>query len=199
MPVLGSCVPRKIAASWDTSKLTGVALPPALTTILTPLRAQLQALQTELAQLETTLTAQARADGRVRRLMTVPGVGPLVALHYVAVLDTPARFGGSAARASAFVGLVPSEDSSAERRLKGHITKAGPRDLRALLVQASWVIWRSRTEDARAWREWAHALAARRGRRIAVVALARRLSRVLYALWRDGTDFRAPRRPATAA
>jgi len=180
-------------------RLDRVALPPALTTILTPLRAQLQALQTELAQLETTLTAQARADGRVRRLMTVPGVGPLVALHYVAVLDTPARFGGSAARASAFVGLVPSEDSSAERRLKGHITKAGPRDLRALLVQASWVIWRSRTEDARAWREWAHALAARRGRRIAVVALARRLSRVLYALWRDGTDFRAPRRPATAA
>ena len=131
--------------------------------------------------------------------MTAPGVGPLVALHFVAVLDTPARFGGNAGRVSAFLGLVPAEDSSAERRLKGHITKTGPSDLRALLVQASWTLWRSRTADAAALREWAHALAARRGRRIAVVALARRLSRILYALWRDETVFRAPTRSATAA
>ena len=79
--------------------------------------------------------------------MTAPGVGPVVALTFHAVLDDPARFGGDAARASAFLGLVPSEDSSAERRQKGHITKTGPTDLRALLVQASWVLWRGRSAE----------------------------------------------------
>ena len=180
-------------------RLDQLTVPAELVMILTPLRALLAHVNAELHALEQTLTTAARHDPRVQRLMTAPGVGPLVALHFVAVLDTPARFGGSAARASAFVGLVPSEDSSAERRLKGHITKAGPRDLRALLVQASWTVWRSKTADAQPLRPWAYALAARRGRRIAVVALARRLSRILYALWRDETEFRVPVRPAPAA
>jgi hypothetical protein len=59
-----------------------------------------------------------------------------------------------------------------------------------LLVQASWVIWRSRRPQAAALRTWVEAVAARRGRRIAMVALARRLTRILYAMWRDGTEFR---------
>lgn len=181
------------------ARLDRLELPAELVTILAPLRAFLAHVNAQLLALEHTLTTVARQDGRVRRLMTAPGVGPLVALHFAAVLDTPARFGGSAARASAFVGLVPSEDSSAERRLKGHITKTGPRDLRALLVQASWTLWRSKHADAEPLRVWAQTLAARRGRRIAVVALARRLSRILYALWRDETEFRLPTRPAAAA
>jgi transposase len=119
----------------------------------------------------------------------------VVALTYRAVMDDPARFGGQAARASAFLGLVPSEDSSAERQHKGHITKTGPSDLRALLVQASWVIWRGRSAAGLPLRIWAQALAARRGRRIAIVALARRLSRILYALWRDQTDCGRPTGP----
>ena len=94
------------------------------------------------------MAAQAAADPVVRQLMTAPGVGPGGRLDLSrAVLDDPARFGRDAARASAFLGLVPSEDSSAERRHKGHITKTGPRELRALLVQASWVIWRGRSAD----------------------------------------------------
>ena len=113
----------------------------------------------------------------------------MVALTFEAVLDDPARFGGDAARASAFLGLVPSEDSSAERRHKGHITKSGPSELRALLVQASWIIWRGRSAAGAALRGWAQALAARHGRRIAIVALARRLSRILFALWRDRSNF----------
>jgi transposase len=132
--------------------------------------------------------------------MTAPGVGPVVALAFRATLDTPDRCGGDARRASAFVGLVPSEDSSGERQHKGHITKTGPTELRALLVQASWVIWRGKSAAGAALRTWAHALAARRGRRIAVIALARRLTRILFAMWRDGTDFtvRAPRPAVTA-
>ena len=94
---------------------------------------------------------------------------------------------------------MPSEDSSAERQHKGHITKTGPGDLRALLVQASWVIWRSRRPEAAALRRWVEAFAARRGRRIAMVALARRLTRILYAMWRDATDFTMRPRAAVAA
>jgi transposase len=120
-------------------------------------------------------------------------------LTFQAVLDTPDRFGGDASRASAFVGLVPREDSSAERRHKGSITKTGPGELRALLVQGSWAIGHSRSERAAALRRWAQALSTRRGRRIAVVAVARRLTRVLYAMWRDATDFRVPARATTVA
>lgn len=178
------------------ARLDRLALPPALTAILEPLRAWLVELNRLMATADEEVAQTAKHDAIARQLMTAPGVGPVVALTFQAVLDDPARFSGHAGRASAFLGLVPSEDSSADRRHKGHITKTGPTDLRALLVQASWVIWRGRSAEGAALRRWAHALADRRGRRIAVVALARRLSRILFAMWRDHTDFRGEARPA---
>lgn len=177
-------------------RLDALAVPPALTATLAPVRAMLTDLQRHLAAIDEAVETRATADPVPQRLMTAPGVGPVLALTFQGVLETPTRFGGDAARASAFLGLVPSEDSSAERQHKGHITKAGPGELRALLVQASWSIWRSRSAASAPLRTWAQTLAARRGRRIAIVALARRLARLLYAMWRDQTDFRAPRRPA---
>jgi transposase len=179
-------------------RLDRVAVSPALATVLAPVRRVLTELTATLHTMDVALEQRA-GDATTQRLMTAPGVGPVLALTFQATLDDPARFGGDARRASAFVGLVPSEDSSAERQHKGHITKTGPRDLRAVLVQASWVIWRGRSAAGAALRAWAHALAARRGRRIAIVALARRLTRVLYAMWRDGTDFGPRQRVATAA
>jgi transposase len=172
------------------TRLDQIALPAALATTVWPLRAVITQLNLLLVEADTELEERASADPITQHLLTAPGVGPVVALTFQAVMDTPARFGGDAGRASAFLGLVPSEDSSAERQHKGSITKAGPRELRSLLVQASWVIWRGRSAAGAALRAWAHSLAARRGRRIAVVALARRLSRILYALWRDREDFR---------
>jgi transposase len=103
-------------------------------------------------------------------------------------VDDVARF-SSAGQVSAAIGLVPREDSSAERRHRGHITKAGPRELRSLLVQAAWACWRSTASAS--LRVWVERLAGRRGKRIAVVALARRLSRILFALWRDQSVFDA--------
>jgi transposase len=170
-------------------RVDALPLPPALLATLAPLRTWLRELNELLRAADAAVDQVAESDPVACRLMTAPGVGPVVALTFAAVLDDPARFGGDAARASAFLGLVPSEDSSAERRLKGHITKAGPSDLRALLVQASWTIWRGRSAAGAELRTWAHALAARRGRRIAIVALARRLSRLLFAMWRDHTEF----------
>jgi transposase len=180
-------------------RVARVALPKELARALAPLRHVLRQLTRTLTTLETQLATRARGEAVTQRLMSAPGVGPVVALTFQAVLDAPARFGGSAARVSAFVGVVPQERSSGERRRLGAITKTGPGDLRALLVQASWGIWRGTGATGAALRTWAHAVAARRGRRIAVVALARRLTRIVYALWRDGTVFQEPRRAAVQA
>jgi transposase len=178
------------------ARLDQVTLSAPLAAVLAPVRALLQQLTATLRELDAAAKVRAQQDPIVRQLMTAPGVGPVVALTFRAVLDTPTRFGGDAQRVAAFVGLVPREASSAERHRKGHITKAGPPALRSLLVQSAWMLWRSRRPEVREIRTWADALAARRGRRIAVVAVARRLCRMLYAMWRDGTVFQ-PRLPVT--
>ena len=125
--------------------------------------------------------------------MTAPGIGPITALTYRATVDTIDRF-ADAGSASAFFGLVPREDSSGERQRRGRITKAGPPMARSLLIQAAWVVWRQRAAGGQL-HAWVLRLADRRGKRIAIVALARRLSRILYAMWRDGTDYRVPGPP----
>jgi transposase len=169
-------------------RLTQLALPAALAATLAPLQRTVSTLTTEIAAIDAPLQAQAAADPIVQRLQSVPGVGPVVALTFRAFVDDIGRF-ASASQVSAAIGLVPREDSSAERRHRGSITKAGPRELRSLLVQAAWACWRSRASAS--LRAWVDRLAGRRGKRIAVVALARRLSRILFALWRDQSVFDA--------
>lgn len=167
-----------------------LTLPPALRTALQPLIDLLTHLQAALREAEAGATQRAAGDPVVRRLMTVPGIGPITALTFRATLDDVTRF-DSAASASAYVGLVPSEDSSAERRRRGPITKRGPTALRSLLIQAAWSTWRQRQAGGALY-AWVERLAARRGKQVAVVALARRLTRILYAMWRDQTDFHMP-------
>ncbi len=167
-------------------RLARLALPEALATTIAPLVRTLATLRTEIRALDAHLEQVAAIDPVVRRLQTVPGVGPVVAVTFRAFIDDVTRF-GSAAQVSAALGLVPREDSSAERRHRGHLTKTGPSELRSLLVQAAWVCWRSCRQGP--LRAWTDQLAARRGKRIAVVALARRLSRILFAIWRDDTVF----------
>jgi transposase len=169
-------------------RLGQLALPAALAATIAPLRRTVAALTTEIAEVDTRLAAWADADPIVQRLQSVPGVGLIVALTFRAFVDEVGRF-RSAGQVSAAIGLVPREDSSAERRHRGHITKAGPRELRSLLVQAAWACWRSQASGT--LRAWVERVAGRRGKRIAVVALARRLSRILYALWRDQSVFTA--------
>ena len=168
------------------ARLDQVALPAALRDTLAPLVRTLTHLTTEIAQLDAQVNRVAQQDPVVRRLQTVPGIGPVVAVSFRAFVDDVGRF-HSAAQVSAALGLVPREASSADRRQQGHITKAGPREMRSLLIQAAWVCWRSSRHGP--LRAWTDQVAARRGKRIAAVALARRLSRMLYAIWRDGTEF----------
>ena len=171
------------------SRCRRLPLPAPLHEALAPVLTVLDALAPLIKAGDQTAETQAAADPVVRQLMTAPGVGPIVGLTYRAVLDDVTRF-RDASSTTAFLGLVPREDSSGTRRRKGAITKRGPTSLRVLLIQAAWTIWRQRQGRA-ALHAWVERLAARRGRRIAVVALARRLARMLYAMWRDGVDYRA--------
>src|ERR1700752_4709827 len=116
-----------------------------------------------------------------RRLMTHPGVGPLTALAYELVIGTPERFHCGKQLAS-YIGLVPTEESSGDRRRLGHISKQGNVLLRFLLVEAAQVTVRSQPE----WRSKFFHLAMRRGRKIAKVAMARKLAVHLYWMWRQG-------------
>ena len=137
-------------------------------------------------------------------LATAPGVGPVTASALVATVDDITRF-RSAHEFEAYPGVVPGERSSGDKRRVGRITKAGNARARWLLVEAAWRIAHSRSEDTLALRTWGAGIATRRGKRVAIVALARRLAGILYAMWRDGAAFdgrevRAPRpRPAPVA
>ena len=121
-------------------RLARLTLPADTTQVLAPIRTLLRALGEQLAAADRWVTATAKREPVAQRLMTVPGVGPVIALSFAATLETPTRFGGDAARASAYLGLVPREHSSGERHHKGRITKAGPPAMRTLLVQAAWSV-----------------------------------------------------------
>lgn len=171
------------------ARLSALDLPPALAEALAPLRDLLAAVAPLMAAGDARVAGHAAADPVVGRLMTVPGIGPITAVTYRATLDTVERFRDAGA-STAFLGLVPREASSGTRQRKGAITKAGPGPVRVLLVQAAWVVWRQRRGRG-ALHAWVEGVSARRGRRIAIVALARRLARMLYAIWRDGTVYQA--------
>jgi transposase len=119
-------------------------------------------------------------DEIVRRL-TVPGVGPVTATTYAATLNGAARF-HDAKQVCSYLGLVPREHSSGEKQHRGRISKAGNSRARSLLVEAAWALLRWKTPKAEALYEWATRIAARWGKATAVVALARKLAGILFAL-----------------
>lgn len=176
------------AAETMGARVQSMTLSAALQTTLAPLLAVLDGLAPLITAADAVTVRQAQADPITRRLQTIPGIGPVTALTYRATLDAVTRFPDAAAVTS-YLGLTPREKSSGARQVRGGITKAGPGELRSLLVQAAWSVWRTRGHAAQALRAWAQRLAARRGKRIAVVALARRLARIAYAVWRDARPF----------
>ncbi len=110
--------------------------------------------------------------------------------RFVSTLDDVSRF-PDAKQARAYLGLVPSEYSSGERQQRGRIAKAGPNRARYLLVEAAWALMRSSGPEGAALRAWAAHIRERRGTRVAIVALARKLAGILYAMWRDARDFQS--------
>ncbi len=132
------------------------------------------------------LEGLAEKDPTCPRLMSVPGVGPVTAIRFVAALDEIARF-SSVAQVQSYLGLTPGENSSSERKRRTGITKAGPPALRASLVQAAWAARRAR--GTHPMLVWALEVEKRRGKHVAIVALARKLAAILFAIWRDGTFY----------
>jgi transposase len=148
-----------------------------------------EALTAEIGEADKALESQAEQDETCRRLMTVPGVGPLTALRYVAAIDDIGRF-ATAHQVESYLGLVPGENSSSDRQQRLSITKAGPSALRWVLIQAAWALRTlCRQPAAVPLQLWAHQIELRRGQRTATVALARKLAGILYAIWRDGTEY----------
>ena len=137
-----------------------------------------------IVELTQAIEEEAEKYPQAQRLMTHPGVGALTALAFVLIIGQAERFGCGKQIAS-YLGLVPAEDSSGERRRLGHISKQGSSLLRFLLVEAAQVTVR---RNAR-WRNQFFHLAMRRGRKIAKVAMARRLAVRLYWMWRRGWDY----------
>ena len=178
-------------------RLARLELPEALRAEIAPLVLLLQSLNEQIKQADQQLAALAEGDELLSRLRTVPGVGVITATSFVSTLDEAGRFAG-AKQARAYLGLVPSERSSGERQHRGHISKAGPGRARHMLVEAAWTILRRRSPANAALHDWAAGIAARRGSRVAVVALARKLAGILYAMWRDATSFTARTKPDDA-
>ena len=169
-------------------RLRELDVPDALQVRLAPLVACLEFVNAQIAAADTEMAAITAANPLLQRLATTPGVGPVTSAAFVAVLDRVDRF-RSPQQVASYIGLVPREASSADRRHRGHITKAGNSRLRWLLVQSAWGVIRCRKPAAIPLRTWAERIAQRRGRSIAVVALARRLAGLLFILWRDGTTY----------
>jgi transposase len=155
--------------------------------LMAPLVATLAVAQKQLADVDVEIAQIAKADPVIRLCATVPGVAIIVAATFVSVIDDAKRFRNAHA-VSAYLGLVPGENTTGGKQRLGSITKQGNAHARAMLVQSACLILRSRWPDDPLWR-WATDLAKTRGKKIATVALARKLAGVLWAMWRDGTVY----------
>lgn len=178
-------LPTRVRAQAEAS---GQTLPMHLDATLTVI----DALNQQLRALDEQLRSLAKAHPICQRLMTVPGIGPVTSVSFVAAIDDVTRF-ARAHRVASYLGLTPGENSSSERQQRTGITKAGASSVRRTLVQAAWVAYRQCPGDPMV--RWARQIAERRGVQIAVVALARKLAGVMYALWRDQTSYQTRTQP----
>jgi transposase len=154
-------------------------------------------LQYKLSYLRERLFRRlAKKDDTARRLMTVPGVGPVVALAYISVIDDPKRF-NQARDVGAYLGLTPKRYQSGEVDLAGRISKCGDGFARTCLYEAAGVLL-TRVERWSPLKAWGVRLMKRIGTTKAKVAVARKLAVILHRIWTDGTEFWWTKEAATA-
>jgi transposase len=169
---------------------------PDLAELVEPLLIVRRTLREQIGILHRRLLTVVRNDDVCRRLMTVPGVGPVVALTYRATVDVPARFRNSKAVGAVF-GLTPSKYQSGEINRTGAVSKCGDEMTRMMLYEAAQIVL---VRSAKwSWLEaWAMKIARHRGMKKAIVALARRLAVIMHRIWVDGTEFRWTREVTAA-
>ena len=169
---------------------------PDLAVLVEPLLVVRRVLREQLGILHRRLLAIVRDDDVCRRLMTVPGVGPVVALTYRATVDVPARFRKSKSVGAVF-GLTCAKYQSGEIDRSGAISRCGDEMMRTLLYEAAQSMLFHSTRWS--WlKAWAMQIARHRGMKKAIVALARRLAVVMHRIWVDGTEFRWTREAVAA-
>jgi transposase len=169
---------------------------PDLVGLVEPLLVVRRVLREQLGILHRRLLAVVRDDEVCRRLMTIPGVGPVVALTFRATVDIPARFRNSKAVGAVF-GLTPAKHQSGESERTGGISRCGDDMMRVMLYEAA----QSMLVRSVKWswlKAWAMQIARHRGMKKAIVALARRLAVIMHRIWIDGTEFRWTREVAAA-
>jgi transposase len=169
---------------------------PDLAELVEPLLIVRRSLREQIVILHRRLLAIVRDDEVCQRLMTTPGVGPVVALTYRATVDVPARFRKSKAVGAVF-GLTCARYQSGENDWSGRISRCGDEMMRVMLYEAAQSMMRSKKWS---WlKAWAMQIARRRGMKKAIVALARRVAVIMHRIWVDGTEFRWTREQAAAA
>ena len=140
----------------------------------------------QIAKLDEMIAELVDSDPTCVELMQIPGVGPQVSLAFTTHLDDPRRF-ANADQLASYLALVPGEATTGGKVVRTSTLKAGPLYLKALLVQAAWSLWRTRPDEPMV--VWARSIAEKRGKRIAIVALARKLATVMWAMWKHGTSY----------
>jgi len=170
---------------------------PELAEIIAPLLTSRRHLREAFLTLHRKLLSMVRDDAVCRRLMTIPGVGPVVSLAFKSTIDIPARFKNSKAVGPA-LGLTPVLNQSGESHRVGRISLCGDEMMRHLLYEAAQVML-TRVQKWSWLKAWAMNIARRRGQQKAIVALARRLAVIMHRMWVDGTEFRWTREPTPAA
>ena len=169
---------------------------PDLAVLVEPLLTVRRVLREQLGILHRRVLAVVRDDDVCRRLMTIPGVGPVVALTFRATVDVPARFRNSKAVGAVF-GLTPAKYQSGENDRTGAISRCGDDMMRMMLYEAAQSMLVRSTKWS--WlKAWAMKVARHRGMKKAIVALARRLAVIMHRVWVDGTEFRWTREVAAA-
>ncbi|GGF84207.1 IS110 family transposase [Azorhizobium oxalatiphilum] len=156
-----------------------------------------RSLREQFGRLDDILVKLARQDEVTRRFMTVPGVGPLIALTFRATVDVPSRFSRSRTVGAHF-GLTPRKQQSGEVDRSGRISRWGDEMMRSLLYEAAQVLL-TRVKRWSSLKAWAVRVSRRRGHKKAIIALARRIAVILHRMWIDGTEFDWGVRPEAAA
>jgi transposase len=158
--------------------LEGEVLPSHIERVL----GAIDALTTQIRETVREIERVAKSDAACRLLMSMPGVGPITSVAFASTLDQVARF-PDAHKVESYLGLVPGENSSSDRQQRLSITKAGCSRMRWLLVQAAWSARRTAPADPMV--VWSLEVEKRRGKRMALIALARKMAGILFAMWRD--------------
>jgi transposase len=166
-------------------------VPPEARSCLLALRDQLALVKEQILEADRRILAWHRASELSRRLDDIPGVGPLIATALVASIPDPQAF-RSGRDLSAWIGLVPKQNSTGGKERLGHISKAGNRYLRKLLVVGALSVIRRAKETGSTRRPWLVALMARRSTKVAAIALANKNARIAWAMMVRGTRYKEP-------